>query len=181
MLDTLITSKTRLKMLLKFFSNRHSSAYLREMAKEFGESTNSIRHELNNLTQAGYLNSREEGRNIYYSANTSHPLYPEIKTLIHKYLGLDKILDNIVHKVLSRLGSLRIAFITGDYAAGRDTGIIDLVMVGTLDHAYLQQCVEKVEGLIHRKVRTLVLTEEEFEQNRNTLNPDKALVLWQEE
>lgn len=151
------------------------------MAKEFGESTNSIRHELNNLTRAGYLNSKEEGRNIYYSANTGHPLYPELKTLIHKYLGLDKILDDIVHKVLARLGSLRIAFITGDYAAGRDTGIIDLILVGTLDQTYLQKCVEKVEGLIHRKIRTLVLTEEEFEANRVNLNADKALVLWQEE
>ena len=168
-------------MLLKFFSNRHSSAYLREMAKEFGESTNSIRHELNNLTQAGYLLSREAGRNIYYSANTGHPLYHEIKSLIHKYLGLDRILDDIVHKVLLRLGSLRIAFITGDYAAGRDTGIIDLVMVGKLDQAYLQNCVEKVELLIHRKIRTLVLTDEEYAANKKNLNPDKALVLWQEE
>ena len=168
-------------MLLKFFSNRHSSAYLREMAKEFGESTNSIRHELNNLSQAGYLNSREEGRNIYYSANTSHPLYPELKNLVHKYLGLDKVLDSIVHKVLSRLGTLKMAFITGDYAAGRDSGIIDLVMVGEIDQAYLRSCVNKVEGLIQRKVRTLVLTAEEFEANKKNLNPDKALVLWQEE
>lgn len=168
-------------MLLKFFSNRHSSAYLREMAKEFGESTNSIRHELNNLSQAGYLNSREEGRNIYYSANTSHPLYPELKNLVHKYLGLDKVLDSIVHKVLSRLGTLKMAFITGDYAAGRDSGIIDLVMVGDIDQAYLRNCVNKVEGLIQRKVRTLVLTTDEFEANKKNLNPDKALVLWQEE
>ncbi|MBX2963406.1 MAG: winged helix-turn-helix transcriptional regulator [Cyclobacteriaceae bacterium] len=181
MLDTLITSKTRLKMLLKFFLNSHSSAYLREMAKEFGESTNSIRHELNNLSQAGYLITREEGRSIYYSANTQHPLYPEIKNLVHKYLGIDKILDNIVHKVLDRLGTLQLAFITGDYAEGRDSGIIDLVMVGDIDREYLQACVTKAEKLINRKVRTLVLTVQEFEANRKRLNPDKALLLWQGE
>lgn len=168
-------------MLLKFFSNSHSSAYLREMAKEFGESTNSIRHELNNLSQAGYLIAREEGRSIYYSANTKHPLYPEIKTLIHKYLGIDKILDYIIHKVLTRLGTLKEAFITGDYAEGRDSGIIDLVMVGDIDQAYLQDCVAKAEKLIQRKVRTLVLTEHEFSQNRKQLNPDKAILLWRAE
>lgn len=168
-------------MLLKFFSNSHSSAYLREMAKEFGESTNSIRHELNNLSQAGYLIAREEGRSIYYSANTKHPLYPEIKTLIHKYLGIDKILDNIIHKVLTRLGTLKEAFITGDYAEGRDSGIIDLVMVGDIDQSYLQECVVKAEKLIQRKVRTLVLTEHEFALNRKQLNPDKAILLWRAE
>jgi DNA-binding transcriptional ArsR family regulator len=179
-LETLITSKTRLKMLLKFFLNSHTSAYLREMAKEFGESTNAIRHELNNLTEAGYLVTYEEGRSILYRANTQHPLYTEVKNLVHKYMGIDKILDNVVHQVLKRLGSLQLAFITGDYAKGRDSGIIDLVLVGKLDQAYLQECVNKVEKLIHRKVRTLVLTAEEFEYNRATLNPDKALVLWKE-
>ncbi len=168
-------------MLLKFFLNSHSSAYLRELAKEFGESTNSIRHELNNLSSAGYLVAREEGRSIYYSANTRHPLYPEIKTLVHKYLGIDKLLDNVIHKVLARLGTLELAFITGDYAEGRDSGIIDLVMVGDIDKVYLQTCVSKAEKLINRKVRTLVLSQEEYEGKRKTLNPDKALVLWQAE
>jgi DNA-binding transcriptional ArsR family regulator len=180
MLETLITSKTRLKMLLKFFLNSHTSAYLRELAKEFGESTNSIRHELNNLTEAGYLISREEGRSILYRANTAHPLYTELKNLVHKYLGIDKILDNVIHQVLSRLGKLKIAFITGDYAQGRDSGIIDLVLVGKLDQTYLQECVAKVEQRIHRKVRTLVLTPDEFEQARATLQAEKALLLWQE-
>lgn len=151
------------------------------MAKEFGESTNSIRHELNNLSQAGYLIAREEGRSIYYSANTKHPLYPEIKTLIHKYLGIDKILDNIIHKVLTRLGTLKEAFITGDYAEGRDSGIIDLVMVGDIDQSYLQECVVKAEKLIQRRVRTLVLSEYEFEQNRKQLKSDKAILLWRAE
>jgi DNA-binding transcriptional ArsR family regulator len=180
-LDTLITSKTRLKMLLRFFLNSNSSAYLRELAKEFGESTNSIRHELNNLSSAGYLVAREEGRSIYYSANTKHPLYPEIKTLVHKYLGIDKLLDTVIHKVLARLGTLQFAMITGDYAEGRDSGIIDLVMVGDIDQAYLQECVRKAEKLINRKVRTLVLSEAEFEGNKKSLNPDKALLLWQAE
>lgn len=168
-------------MLLKFFLNSHSSAYLRELAKEFGESTNSIRHELNNLSSAGYLVAREEGRSIYYSANTNHPLYPEIKNLVHKYLGIDKLLDTVIHKVLARLGILHLAFITGDYAKGRDSGIIDLVLVGDIDQAYLQTCVSKAEKLINRKVRTLALSQEEYEGKRKTLNPDKALVLWQAE
>lgn len=86
-----------------------------------------------------------------------------------------------MNKVLSRLGSLKLALITGDYAAGRDTGIIDLVMVGNIDKEYLMTCVEKVEKLIQRKVRTLVLSEEEFETNKESLQADRALLLWKEE
>lgn len=167
-------------MLLKFFLNSNTSAYLREMAKEFGESTNSIRHELNNLTAAGYLIATESGRSIFYKANTAHPLYSELKNIVHKYLGIDRIREDVIDKLLQRLGKLQIVFITGDYAEGRDSGIIDLVLVGNLDVAYLNECVSKVEKLIHRKVRTLVLTPEEFEDRRSALKPEKALLLWKE-
>lgn len=181
MLDSLITSKTRVKMLLKFFSNSSASAYLREMAKEFGKSTNSIRLELNNLTKAGYLVTEEKGRSIYYSANIKHPLYNELKTLVHKYLGIDRIIDDVIHKLLKRLGKLQMAFITGDYAEGRDSGIIDLIIVGDIDQNYFKQLIDKVEKLIKRKVRTLVLTGGEFEKNKNNLHPEKALWLWKVE
>jgi predicted transcriptional regulator len=165
-------------MLLKFFSNSSASAYLREMAKEFGESTNSIRLELNNLSKAGYLVTEEKGRSIYYRANIEHPLYNELKTLVHKYLGIDRIIDDVIHKLINRLGKLQMAFITGDYAEGRDSGIIDLIIVGDIDQEYFKQCVDKVEKLINRKLRTLVLTEKEFETNKDHLHADKALWLW---
>ena len=181
MLEHLITSRTRVKMLLKFFLNSHSKAHLRGLADEFGESTNSIRHELNNLSKAGYLVSNGKGNIIEYSANIEHPLYPELKNLVHKYMGIDKIIDNIVNKMISRLGQLESAFITGDYADGKDSGIIDLVLVGTINTDNLQGYVQKAEGLVNRKIRTLVLSSEEFDKNKKSLHSDTALWLWKRE
>jgi len=166
-----------MKILLKFFGNEHAKAYLRSLADEFGESTNSVRLELNNLSKAGFLYSKENGRTIEYQANTSHPLFPELNSLVHKYLGLDKIVENI----LKKLGKVYMAFVTGDYAEGKDTGIIDLVVVGEINTDKLKSLAEKAEFLIKRKIRTLVLQKEEFERLKPTLNPEKALWLWQEE
>ena len=180
-LESLITSRTRIKMLLKFFSNSHSSAYLREMAEEFGESTNSIRLELNKLSKAGYLVAANKGRTIEYKANTKHLLFSELKRLVHKYLGFDTIIENVINKVVTRLGEVSAAFIIGDYAHGKDSGLIDLVFVGKIDQAYLRNCVEKAESLIHRKIRTLVLTPEEFEVNKRNVSPEKAIWLWGDE
>lgn len=176
MLESLITSRTRLKMLLKFFINSNSTAYLRGMAEEFGESTNAIRHELNNLANASYLIAEESGRTIQYRANTKHPLYTEIKNLIHKYLGLDKIVDQI----LAKLGKLYYAFIVGDYALGKDTGLIELVLVGEIDLVYLKKCVKKVEKLINRKISTEVMTLEIFEKQKRERNISSALLMWSE-
>jgi hypothetical protein len=171
-LETLITSKTRLKMLLKFFTNSTATAYLRGLAEEFGESTNSIRHELNNLSKAGYLLSAENGRTIEYRANTQHPLFKEVKSLVHKYLGIDKIIENIIHK----LGDLKAAYIIGDYAKGKDTGTIELLLIGDIDIEYLSKLVEKAKTLIHRDIQTKHMTLKEFETAESQFSD--CLLLW---
>ena len=60
MLEALITSKTRIKLLLKFFLNSGNSAYLRGLEPEFGGSTNAIRQELNRLENANLLVAKVE-------------------------------------------------------------------------------------------------------------------------
>lgn len=149
MLETLITSKTRIKLLLKFFSNQSNKAYLRSLADEFGESTNAVRIELNRLSEAGLLESESAGNTILYKANQKHPIYGDICNLVSKYLGFDQIIES----VLGRLGNLELAVVVGDYARGNDTGIIDLRLVGQIDFDYLSNLIPKAETLIKRKIR----------------------------
>jgi len=171
-LETLITSKTRLKMLLKFFTNSNATAYLRGLSDEFGDSTNSIRVELNKLSEAGYLTYAENGRTIEYRANTKHPLFTDIKNLVHKYLGIDQIIINIIQK----LGDLRSAYIIGDYAIGKDSGTIELLLVGKIDQEYLKKLVDKARKLINRSIKAQVISEAEFELRKTSLK--QALLLW---
>ena len=174
MLDSLITSKTRIKLLMKFFLNPGTRAYLRSLADEFGESTNSVRVELNRLSEAGLLESADEGRTKVYRANTAHPLFPEVQRIVAKTVGLDKVVEQVV----SRLGNVELAFITGDYAEGKDSGLIDLVLVGEIEPVYFQNLVIKIEALIGRKIRGLLLSEIEFEKLRTKFQAQAMLVLW---
>jgi DNA-binding transcriptional regulator PaaX len=68
MIETLISSKTRVKLLLKFFLNSKNSSYLRGLEAEFGESTNAIRLELNKLEEAGLLSSELNGNKKFFKA-----------------------------------------------------------------------------------------------------------------
>jgi len=174
MLDSLITSKTRIKLLLKFFLNPESHSYLRELAEEFGESTNAVRVELNRLTEAGLLQAESNGRTKVYRANVKHTLFLDIQNMVKKYLGI----DHLIHQVLNQLGTIQFAFVTGDYAQGKDSGIIDLVIVGTIDRTFLFQLIDKAEQIIKRKIRTLILTSDEFLRLKPILKLDKALVVW---
>jgi hypothetical protein len=159
-------------MLLKFFVNSSATAYLRGLAEEFDESTNAIRHELNNLSKAGYLISEGNGRTIEYRANTAHPLYASLKNLMHKYLGIDTIVENIVHK----LGDLQAAYIIGDYARGKDSGTIEVLLVGVVDELYLEKLVKKARTLIQRDVKTQVISKEEFDQQKDMFH--HGLLIW---
>lgn len=173
MLESLITSKTRIKLLLKFFTNAETRSYLRELAEEFGESTNAVRVELNRLSEAGMLTAENDGRTKLYRANSAHSLFPELQGLVKKYLGLDR-----VRYTLSKLGNVEFACVTGDYAQGKDSGIIDLVVVGNIDRAYLERLIRNAETLIQRRIRTIVMDMAEFERLHETLHVEKSLVLW---
>jgi len=175
MLGTLITSKTRLKLLLKFFLNSSSESYLRNLEDEFGESTNAIRIELNKFEQAGLLNSRTSGNKKLFRANIQHPLFPEIHNLLLKHIGFDQIIE----KVVKNLGDIEQVFLVGKFAKGIDTQIIDLIFVGEgVNKNYLTELIEKVEKLIKRKVRYLVFTSSEMQQYLMKRPTTDFLLLW---
>lgn len=176
MLDTLITSKTRLKILLRFFMNSKNSSYMRSLANEFHESTNSIRLELNRFEDAGLLSAYNEGNKKMFKANIKHPLYPDIKNILMKHIGLDKIVENVVKK----LGDVKKVFVSGDFARGIDSSIIDLIFVGKINQAYLIKLIEKVENMINRRIRYMVFDKNEFIEYTREHKEDKLLLLWEE-
>jgi hypothetical protein len=149
MLDSIITSKTRLRLLIKFFINVGTHGHLRGLAEEFGESTNAIRKELNNLVGAGYLHRLGEGNKIDYSANASHPLFKTLQSIVRTHIGLDTILNS----VLERMGQVDQLVVAGDYASGIDSGTIEMIIVGnSINQPYLEQLSPKIQSLIDRKV-----------------------------
>ena len=149
MLNKIITSKTRLRLLIKFFISQANSGYLNGLANEMGESTNSIRKELNHLYDAGYLEKIKLDKKIEYKANINHPLYETLMKVVLKHLGL----EDIVEVVLEKMGNVEYIAIVGDYAKGIDSGNIEVFLVGkNLNFDYISQLEEKIENLIGRKV-----------------------------
>ncbi len=149
MLNSLITSKTRLRLLIKFFISQANKAHLNGLANEFGESTNSIRKELNNLFDAGYLLKSKSNNKIEYNVNPKHPLYKTMRKVVMKHLGL----EDIVETVLEKMGAIEKIILIGDYAKGIDSGNIEVILTGRdLDMEYISNIENKIEKLINRKV-----------------------------
>lgn len=173
MIDALISSKTRIKLLLKFFLNSSTTAYLRSLESEFGESSNGIRIELNRLEDAGLIESSTSGNKKIFQANKRHPLFQEIHNILLKHIGLDQIIETVVQ----RMGDVRKVYLVGDFSRGLDSQIIDLLFIGTFDIGYLANLVEKAEKLIGRKIRYLIYSEQEADNlDWSQYNPPPMLL-----
>ncbi len=178
MINTLITSQTRIKLLRKFFLNSNTRAHLRGLESEFGESSNAIRIELNRFEDAGLLKSLRQGNKKLYQANMNHPLFSDIHSIILKDSGIDRIIDNVIHKI----GDLTGVYLTGDFARGKDSRVIELIIVGEeLDRTYLADKVLQAERMTGRKVSFTLMNQEEAEGRIPGFNPADLLPLWTSE
>lgn len=149
MLGELIASKTRLRLLIKFFVSQANRGYLNGLAHEMGESTNAIRKELNHLHGAGYLDRIKVDNKIEYKANIKHPLFEVLRKIVLKHLGLEDVVEN----VLDKMGDVDQIILIGDYARGVDSGFIEVVLIGKgLNMDYISHLENKIENLINRKV-----------------------------
>lgn len=148
MIETLISSKTRIKLLLKFFLNSNNTAYLRNLEEEFQESTNSIRIELNRFEEAGLLMASSSGNKKIFKVNTSNSFFKDLHSLVKKYFGIDRIIEDIILK----LGDLQAAYLAGNLAKGLNDEVIELVLIGKLNPDYLKTLVKKVEKEIKRRI-----------------------------
>ena len=149
MLQSLITSKTRLRLLVKFFINVANTGYLRGLASEMQENTNAIRKELNNLSDAGFLIREEQEAKVIYKANNLHPFFNVLQQLVRKHLGI----DHIVEQIFERLGDVNKIYLVGDCAKGLDTGVIEVVVEGSnLNMDYLDYLVPKISSELNKKV-----------------------------
>ena len=95
--------------------------------------------------------------------------------MVGKVLGIDRVIDGIVN----RLGDLERAYLLDDYAEGKDTGIIDLLLVGDIDYYHLNDLSRKTERYVRRKIRSLVLNREEYKAFLPRLEGRPHVLVWE--
>lgn len=174
MLEALISSKTRIRLLLRFFLNPDAQSYMRELADELNESTNSVRLELNRFHAAGMLDSEYVGNKRFYKANSSFPLFKEVRSILLKQTGLHQVVEDVIEK----LGDLKKVYLTGDLAKGKQSDVVSLVLIGEPDRAYLVQLSKKAEDLINKKIQYIIYSGSEAASME--FGSEKFLLLWHE-
>lgn len=153
MLNELITSKTRFKLLLKFFLNPDNKSYLRNLEREFEESANSIRVELNKLENLRLLNSSIDGNKKFFQVNISHIFFPDIRNMLLKEFGLD-----LVKLLLTqRIKGLQDIYVLNNQSL-EEKIIIYLILVGdNLNAIEVKPTIDDIELVIKKKIGFVVM------------------------
>ncbi|PLX24819.1 hypothetical protein C0580_04095 [Candidatus Parcubacteria bacterium] len=141
MLEQIFSSIARTKVIKFFCVNAQDKFFVRELARRLGVQLNSIRRELKNLEDFGFLKSEEQGGKKYYYTNQSFSLYPEIKAMVFKALAIEEM--NIANK-MSKIPGLKLLIFTGvltDSPASTDVLIVGKVNKGKFDK-YLGKIAE---------------------------------------
>jgi len=160
MLESLITSKTKRKLLALLFGNPEKEFYLRELARRISEPTNAVSRELEKLERAGLLIKERKANLLYFQANKKSQIYGELKAMILKTEGAGTAL----REELGKIGKVRFAFIYGSTARGEERAgsDIDLMIIGKPELKKIVSFASKTEKKIGREINYLIYPESEF-------------------
>jgi predicted nucleotidyltransferase/DNA-binding HxlR family transcriptional regulator len=158
-LAELLSSKGRAEIFRLLFDGRNAEAHIRELARLAGISESALRQELGRLAKLELLRHRRSSNRVYYRANEEHPLYPEIRNLVAKTVGLAGVLRTALTDP-----AVRAAFVFGSAARGElgAASDVDLMVIGDLGLRRVADLLAPVHGAVGRDVNPHVFTLAEY-------------------
>lgn len=168
MLKKLVGSRIRINILKLFIFNPEKEYYVREIERLTGEAFDPVRRELISLESIGLFKSRLSGRQKYYSINSAHTLFTEVKSMILKTAGMGDTLKSSLEK----RSDIQIAFIYGSYAKNTEglQSDIDLFVIGRISTVDLQEIISGIEGQTKREINPAVYSLQEFQAKQKSKN-----------
>lgn len=160
MLEVLISSETRVRLLTLFLMNPGKEYYIRQIERLVAKNYALVRKELARLESFGLLTSEVKGNQTYYSVDQDFFLYPELQRLVLKTEGVARVLKDR----LDEIGDAECIFIYGSFAKGSAgaKSDIDLFIVGDIDENRLIPLLNESERTLQREINYTLIQKEEL-------------------
>lgn len=169
MLEMLISSKTRIRLLTLFLLNPGREYYIREIERMTGENYAAIHGELANLESFGLLSRERKGKQVYFSANQDFFLYHDLQQMVLKTEGVSRILRD----TFSDMQGISCLFIYGSFAAGTAgaESDIDLFIVGDIDEDRILAAAGAAEQTLKREINYTLMSDQEYRERQRKQDP----------
>ena len=146
-----------------FLMNPDDRYYLRQVASLTGQPVHAVEREVAKLEAVGLITHTLEGNRKYYQVNRDCPIFPELKSIFLKTVGLG---DAWREYLAQAKGAIRVGFIYGSYAKGEEstTSDIDLFVVGTISAKELSRLLAPIQSELRRQINPVVMGRQEFQE-----------------
>ncbi len=163
MIEQLLGSKTRLKLLQLFLSNPNRSFYVREITRKIDEQINSVRRELSNLLNIGIIVSETTNNRLYYEVNQKYEFYDPLKAIFGSgnQPAAKATPKNEKRDDMKALGNVELLLYTGQFTRDESAGI-DLFIVGNTNSHAVQKFVSELEEKEGKELRYTVMGLDDF-------------------
>lgn len=163
-LSEILSSRTRAEIFKLLFGLTEEELHLREIERRSGLNDRTIRQELAKLLKLDLVTGRKDSNRIYYKANKSNPLYPDIRSLVLKSIGMVDALRAALQDK-----RVQVAFVFGSISQGKETADsdVDLFIIGQLGMRAVSTLLSGVAEKIGREINSHVMTRDEFRKRRS--------------
>jgi uncharacterized protein len=155
----ILSSRTRAEIFKLLYGPAEKELHIREIGRRTGLNDRTIRQELSKLLKLDLVIDRRDSNRIYYRANKSNPLYPDIRNLVLKSAGLVDVFRSALKDK-----RIQIAFIFGSMSEGKVTSDsdVDLFIIGQLGMRAVSTLLSGISESVGREINPHVMTGEEF-------------------
>ena len=161
--------KARWVILKTLFARPEQELHVSQMIRLAGGGSAHVQRELRQFAQAGLLTRTEVGNQVRYRANPDHPLFPELRTLALKTVGL----VDVLRSALTTLPGVVVAFVYGSLATAeaRANSDVDFLVVGEVSFAAVVNALAPAQATLDREVNPTVYSSREFREKVAAANP----------
>ena len=187
MIETLMGSRLRAKVLGWLFSHPDERYFVRQLTALVKEDSTNVSRELTRLEKTGILVSTQEGKQKYYQANRHNPIFNELHSLVLKTVGMADIIRKAME---SRISDIRLSFIFGSIADKTENRFsdIDLLVVGNITFGEIVDLLLPAEEILNRELNPVVYSLDEFNMRlseshylvNNVISGDKIFIVGDE-
>lgn len=165
LLSEILSSKVRAEIFRILFGLGEEEVYMRELERRSGFTIGTIQTELKKLLNLDLVIKRKDGNRSYFSANRTHPLYHDIRSMVLKTTGLVDILKS----ALQDQADIQIAFVFGSIARNeaKADSDVDLFIIGDTGLRNVSVLLSGASEIIGREINPHVVSKEEFTQRKH--------------
>lgn len=169
MLERLFSSQARIAILRLFLLSPGDRFYVREVAARTDQPRRAVQRELPKLVAIGLLTHTVDGNRKYYQVNRDCPIFPELKSIFLKTVGLG---DALREYLVEAEDGIQVAFIYGSYARGeeRTTSDLDLFVIGSISARELSGVLAQAQRDLGREINPMTMSEEELQGKMEAKN-----------